>query len=109
MDGFPISRDHWAAMTEQKLLPDSILVLSDEEAPAHYLLSQFTQQKGLPDPSPFKSKDTGEKDEVVHTLHPRVNIIDTVLQIPRQLQGLRHQYQQQLVTGRRREGSTRNN
>lgn len=65
MDGFPLSRDHWATMTDQNLLPDSVLVLSDENAPPNYLLGRFTQQKGLPDPSTFKSKnDAGADDEV---------------------------------------------
>ncbi|CAI8010883.1 Adenylate kinase 9 [Geodia barretti] len=63
VDGFPMSRDHWAAMTDQKLLPDCVFVLTDEEAPAHHLLSRFTQQKGLPDPSTFKDKDAEAKDE----------------------------------------------
>ena len=64
VDGFPMSRDHWAAMTDQKLLPDCVFVLTDEEVPAHHLLSRFTQQKGLPDPSTFKDKDAEAKDEV---------------------------------------------
>ena len=65
MDGFPISRDHWMSMTDQELLPDSVLVLSDEDAPANFLLNRFTQQKGLPDPSTFKSKkEPVAEDEV---------------------------------------------
>ena len=65
MDGFPLSQDHWATMTDQNLLPDIVLMLNDENAPPNYLLGRFTQQKGLPDPSTFKSKnDAGADDEV---------------------------------------------
>ena len=78
MDGFPTNRDHWETMIDQKLLPDSVLVLSDDGAPANYLLTRFTQQKGLPDPSTFTiRKDTTVEDEVVTVIaygQPGINI-----------------------------------
>ena len=68
VDGFPLSRDNWADMIEHQLLPDSVLTLSDEEAPVDYLLTRFTQQHGLPDPSVFRTKKEteaeGEEGEV---------------------------------------------
>ena len=66
VDGFPTSRDHWAVMTDQKFLPDSVLILSDENAPANHLLTRFTQQKGLPDPSSFRNKAEAKAEDEVH-------------------------------------------
>ena len=54
VDGFPLTRENWAAMIEPKLLPDFVLSLEDEEAPADYLLTRFAQLHGLPDLATFK-------------------------------------------------------
>lgn len=69
MDGFPLSRENWAAMIEHEVLPDTVLTLDDEETPADYLLTRFTQQHGLPHPSAFKQKeeDTADKHDQVRT------------------------------------------
>ena len=65
VDGFPLNRDNWAAMIDHELLPDSIAILSDEDAPTDYLLTRFTQQHGLPDPSTFKTKKQSEEGNEV--------------------------------------------
>ena len=57
VDGFPLSRENWAAMIEHEVLPDTVLTLDDEETPADTLLTRFTQQHGLPHPSAFKQKE----------------------------------------------------
>lgn len=64
VDGFPLNRKNWAAMIDHELLPDSVVTLSDENAPADYLLTRFTQKHGLPDPSTFKIKESEAMDEV---------------------------------------------
>ena len=60
VDGFPHNREHWAAMIDQELLPDAVVTLNDEDAPADYLLKRFTQQHGLPDPSTFRTRKVSE-------------------------------------------------
>ena len=62
MDGFPLTRENWTAMLEHELLPDFVLVVSDETCPEDYLLTRFTQQQGLPEPALFKVKKESKKD-----------------------------------------------
>ena len=64
VDGFPLKREQWAAMIDQELLPDSVVTLTDEDAPADYLLTQFSQQKRLPDPCTFQRNEEVEAREV---------------------------------------------
>ena len=54
MDGFPVNRDQWTSMIEHGVLPDSVVVLDDENTPPDYLLKRFTEQHKLPHPSTFK-------------------------------------------------------
>ena len=42
IDGFPKTRDYWAALVENDILPDSLIILDDHEAPENYLFSRFT-------------------------------------------------------------------
>ena len=80
MDGFPINRENWTAMIEQELLPDSVIALTDEDAPADYLLSRYTKQQGLLDPSTFKIKKQSEAgDEVYMYVHVPLTIIICVV------------------------------
>lgn len=60
VDGFPHNREHWAAMIDQELLPDAVVTLNDEDAPADYLLERFTRQHRLPDPSTFRTRKEPE-------------------------------------------------
>ena len=62
VDGFPLTRENWAAMIEPKLLPDFVLSLEDEEAPTDYLLTRFAQLRGLPDPATFKPTAKEKKE-----------------------------------------------
>ena len=54
VDGFPLSRENWAAMIEHEMLPDFVLSLVDEGAPTDYLLTRYAHLHGLPDPATFK-------------------------------------------------------
>jgi len=64
VDGFPLTRENWAAMIEQDLLPDFVLSLVDEGSPADYLLNRFTHLHGLPDPASLKAaQEQGSKEE----------------------------------------------
>ena len=65
VDGFPLSREHWAAMIDQELLPDSVVTLTDEDGPPDHLLMRFTQQH---DPSTYKTKKPTEAGEQVWLL-----------------------------------------
>ena len=60
MDGFPVTRDQWTAMIEHEVLPDTVVVLDDEDTPTDYLLTRFTEQRKLPHPSTFKQ--TADKE-----------------------------------------------
>lgn len=62
VDGFPLTRENWAAMIEPKLLPDFVLSLEDVEAPTDYLLTRFAQLCGLPDPATFKPTAKEKKE-----------------------------------------------
>lgn len=50
IDGFPLTRENWASMTESNLLPDFVLHFEDSRAPPDYLLKRFTDVHGLPFP-----------------------------------------------------------
>ena len=64
VDGFPLTRENWAAMIEHELLPDFVLSLVDEKAPTDYLLTRFTEMHGLPHPVAQKAtQDQEEKEE----------------------------------------------
>ena len=43
IDGFPLTRENWAAMIENNLLPDFVLHLDDEHAQPDDLLKRFTR------------------------------------------------------------------
>ena len=62
VDGFPLMRENWTAMLEHELLPDFVIVVSDETCPEDYLLTRFTQQHGLPERALFKVKKESKKD-----------------------------------------------
>ena len=68
VDGFPLTRENWAAMIEQELLPDFVLSLEDESAPSDYLLTRFTELHGLPDPASLKLASAPTADD-----QPRVS------------------------------------
>lgn len=51
IDGFPETRENWAAMIDNNLLPDFVLSIEDEQAPKDFLLTRFTEMKGLPTPT----------------------------------------------------------
>ena len=55
VDGFPETRENWAAMIESNLLPDCVLSIEDEHAPPDFLLGRFTEMKSLPDPATLKA------------------------------------------------------
>ena len=66
IDGFPETRENWAAMIESNLLPDFVLSIEDEHAPPDYLLGRFTERKGLPDPAKLKAAvKTNQEGETV--------------------------------------------
>ena len=61
MDGFPLTRENWAAMIESDLLPDFVISLEDVNAPEDTLLARFTKLKGLPDPASLKAAAAAAK------------------------------------------------
>ena len=64
MDGFPRTRENWAAMIEQDLLPDFVLSLVEEGSPADCLLNRFTDLHGLPNSASLKAaQEQGSKEE----------------------------------------------
>lgn len=63
VDGFPLTRENWAAMIEHDLLPDSVVSLEDSDAPKDYLLKRFTQLKGLPDQTTAAEAVKEEEEE----------------------------------------------
>lgn len=63
VDGFPLTRENWAAMIDHDLLPDFVLSLVDEKAPADYLLTRFTEMHGLPNPVAQKATQDQEEKE----------------------------------------------
>ena len=63
VDGFPLTRENWAAMIEHELLPDFVLSLVDEKTPTDYLLMRFTEMHGLPNPVAQKATQDQEEKE----------------------------------------------
>ena len=63
VDGFPETRENWAAMIESNLLPDSVLSIEDDLAPTDFLLARFAAMNGLPDPSILKVSATQQQQE----------------------------------------------
>jgi len=63
VDGFPLTRENWAAMLDHDLLPDFVLSLVDEKAPTDYLLTRFTEMHGLPNPVAQKATQDQEEKE----------------------------------------------
>ena len=64
VDGFPRTRENWAAMIEQDLLPDFVLSLVEEGSPADCLLNRFTDLHGLPNSASLKAaQEQGSKEE----------------------------------------------
>lgn len=63
VDGFPLTRENWAAMIDHDLLPDFVLSLVDEKAPTDYLLTRFTEMHGLPNPIAQKATQDQEEKE----------------------------------------------
>ena len=63
VDGFPLTRENWAAMIDHDLLPDFVLSLVDEKAPTDYLLTRFTEMHGLPNPVAQKATQDQEEKE----------------------------------------------
>ena len=50
-------------MIDHDLLPDFVLSLVDEKAPADYLLTRFTEMHGLPNPVAQKATQDQEEKE----------------------------------------------
>ena len=63
IDGFPLTRENWASMIENNLLPDFVLNLEDGHTQPDYLLKRFTELHGLPLPSDIKI-NAKKEDEV---------------------------------------------
>ena len=63
IDGFPLTRENWAAMIESNLLPDFVFYLEDGHAQPDYLLTRFIKLHGLP-PGSISQDDRKEDDEV---------------------------------------------
>ena len=63
VDGFPLTRENWAAMLDHDLLPDFVLSLVDEKAPTDYLLTRFIEMHGLPNPVAQKATQDQEEKE----------------------------------------------
>ena len=70
LDGFPLTREHWTAMMDNNLLPDTVLVLEDDSGGREkesMLLKRFTTANDLPDPSTWQqpnkkpTPETGEE------------------------------------------------
>ena len=64
IDGFPVTRDNWASMTESNLLPDFILHLEDSHSQTDYLLKRFTDLHGFPLPADVKINAKKDSDQV---------------------------------------------
>jgi len=63
IDGFPRTRDHWAALVENDILPDSLIILDDHEAPENFLFSRFTNSHSI------STDKEGTKTEVSSLLY----------------------------------------
>lgn len=66
IDNFPVTREHWAAMIDAQLLPDSVLALEDDKAEGNneaVMLKRLTDSKGLPDLSTWQQKKSDKEVE----------------------------------------------
>ena len=68
IDGFPTTRDNWASMIENNLLPDFVLHLDDSHTQTDYLLKRFTDLHGFPMPADIKI-NANEADDQVYQVH----------------------------------------
>lgn len=73
VDGFPLTRENWAAMIESDLLPDSVISI-ETSAADDLLLARFTEMKGLPDPASLNAA-VKNKEEVASDGEVQVMII----------------------------------
>ncbi len=65
MDGFPVTRENWAAMIDTNNLPDFVLSIEDDQAPKDFLLARFTKTKGIPNPSLLKAEEESNEEQTV--------------------------------------------
>ena len=68
IDGFPTTRDNWASMIENDLLPDFVLHLDDSHTQTDYLLKRFTDLHGFPMPADIKINANEGYDQVYQVL-----------------------------------------
>ncbi len=52
IDSFPMTRENWAAMIENNILPDFVICIDDERAPENFLLARFTEVHNVLSKSP---------------------------------------------------------
>ena len=71
IDGFPTTRDNWASMIENNLLPDFVLHLDDSHTQTDYLLKRFTDLHGFPMPADIKI-NANEGDDQVYQVYYRM-------------------------------------
>ena len=64
IDGFPLTRENWAAMIENNLLPDFVLNLEDGSAQPDFLLKRMIELHGLPADSIVENSVGKETPEV---------------------------------------------
>ena len=77
IDGFPVTRDNWASMIENNLLPDFVLHLEDSHTQTDYLLKRFTDLHRFP----ANVKINAEKDND-QVYRERVNSIHVWMLVP---------------------------
>lgn len=65
VDGFPLTRENWAAMIENNLLPDFVLNLEDGQAQQDYLLRRIIELHELQAETTDKA-DTLKEDEDIN-------------------------------------------
>lgn len=56
IDSFPMTRENWAAMVENELLPDVVINLEDVEAPDNFLLTRFVKIHNLSLPASVETE-----------------------------------------------------
>lgn len=69
IDGFPITRDNWAAMIENNLLPDFVLHIDDSHAQTDYLIKRFSDLHGFQLPADIKISADDQVCRCIHILY----------------------------------------
>ena len=81
MDGFPQNREHWAAMADSGILPDSVLSLEESEDNADTLLKRFMTVNGLANLPVYSSKQNQQQQIGKQHQDKENEVIDIIIYI----------------------------